>query len=38
MLSPNDEFASYELYEALLGLPADVGRIDRITGSYARQA
>ena len=24
--------------EAILGLPADVGRIDRITGSYARQA
>ena len=38
LLSPNDEFAGYELYEALLGLPADVGRIDRITGSYARQA
>jgi hypothetical protein len=38
LLSPNDEFAGYELYEALLGLPADVGRIDRITGSYGRQA
>ena len=38
LLSPNDEFAGYELYEAILGLPADVGRIDRITGSYARQA
>ena len=38
LLSPNDEFASYELYEALLGLPADVGRVDHITGSYARQA
>jgi hypothetical protein len=38
LLSPNDEFASYEMYEALLGLPADVGRIDRITGSYGRQA
>ena len=38
LLSPNDEFASYEMYEALLGLPADRGRIDRITGSYARQA
>jgi hypothetical protein len=38
LLSPNDEFASYEMYEALLGLPADVGRIDRIAGSYARQA
>lgn len=38
LLSPNDEFAGYEMYEALLGLPADVGRIDRITGSFARQA
>jgi hypothetical protein len=38
LLSPNDEFASYELYEAILGLPANVGRIDRITGSYGRQA
>jgi hypothetical protein len=38
LLSPNDEFASYELYQAILGLPADVGRIDRITGSFGRQA
>ena len=38
LLSPNDEFAGYEMYEAILGLPADVGRIDHITGSYARQA
>ncbi|HEY7319785.1 MAG TPA: DUF3604 domain-containing protein [Candidatus Binatia bacterium] len=38
LLSPNDEFASYELYEAILGLPANVGRIDHITGSYGRQA
>jgi len=38
LLSPNDEFASYELYQAILGLPADVGRIDRIHGSFARQA
>jgi hypothetical protein len=38
LLSPNDEFSDYELYEAILGLPADVGRIDHITGSYARQA
>ena len=38
LLSPNDEFASYEMFQALLGLPANVGRIDRITGSYARQA
>lgn len=38
LLSPNDEFASYELYQTILGLPADVGRIDRIHGSYARQA
>ena len=38
LLSPNDEFANYEIYQALLGLPADVGRIDHIHGSYARQA
>jgi len=38
LLSPNDEFAGYELYQAILGLPADVGRIDHITGSYGRQA
>ena len=38
LLSPNDEFASYELYQAILGLPADVGRIDHIAGSFARQA
>ena len=38
LLSPNDEFANYELYQAILGLPADVGRVDHITGSYGRQA
>jgi hypothetical protein len=38
LLSPTDEFAGYELYQAILGLPADVGRIDHITGSYGRQA
>ncbi len=38
LLSPNDEFANYELFQAILGLPADVGRIDRITGSFVRQA
>ncbi len=38
LLSPNDEFAGYELYQAILGLPADVGRVDHITGSYGRQA
>ena len=38
LLSPNDEFASYEIMEVLLGLPADVGRIDKIQGSYGRQA
>ncbi len=38
LLSPNDEFASYELFQTILGLPADVGRVDHITGSYARQA
>ena len=38
LLSPNDEFANYELFQAILGLPADVGRIDRIAGSFVRQA
>lgn len=38
LLSPNDEFASYELTSGLLGLPSDVGRIDKIQGSYGRQA
>src|SRR5262249_57687797 len=38
LLSPNDEFASYELYQATLGLPGDIGRIDHITGSFGRQA
>ena len=38
LLSPNDEFAGYELYQTVLGLPADVGRIDHITGSFGRQA
>ena len=38
LLSPNDEFANYELYQAILGLPANVGRVDHITGSYGRQA
>jgi Protein of unknown function (DUF3604) len=38
LLSPNDEFASYEIFSGLLGLPPDVGRIDHIHGSFARQA
>ena len=38
LLSPNDEFASYELFEALLGLGPTVGKIDSIQGSYGRQA
>ena len=38
LLSPTDEFASYEMYSGLLGLPVDSGRIAHITGSYARQA
>src|SRR6266436_5653443 len=38
LLSPNDEFASYELYSNLLGLPTDVGRVDHIHGSFGRQA
>jgi hypothetical protein len=36
LLSPNDEFASYEIFSLLLGNP--VGRIPHIIGSYARQA
>ena len=38
LLSPNDEFASYEIFTGLLGLPPDNGRIDHIQGSFARQA
>ena len=39
LLSPNDEFASYELSQGgLLGQPATGGRIDHIQGSFARQA
>ncbi len=39
MLSPNDEFASYELFAGgLLGQKPDGGRIDHIQGSFARQA
>jgi uncharacterized protein DUF3604 len=38
LLSPTDEFANYELFQAILGQPANVGRIDHITGSFARQA
>jgi Protein of unknown function (DUF3604) len=37
-LSPNDEFANYEIIQVLLGLPEASGRVDRIAGSYARQA
>jgi hypothetical protein len=38
LLSPNDEFANYEVLEALLGLGPTIGRIDSIQGSYGRQA
>ncbi len=38
LLSPTDEFASYEIFSGLLGLPPDSGRIDHIQGSFARQA
>jgi Protein of unknown function (DUF3604) len=38
LLSPNDEFASFALWSVLLGLPLDSGRVDKIVGSYARQA
>jgi hypothetical protein len=36
LLSPNDEFANFELMSTLLGAPP--GRIPHIVGSYARQA
>src|SRR5262249_36116622 len=36
LLSPNDEFASFEIMSILLGNPP--GRVPRIVGSYARQA
>ena len=35
LLSPNDEFASYELFTGLLGAPPTVGRVDHIQGSFA---
>ncbi len=38
LLSPNDEFANYELMSFLIGLPEDSGRVPGIVGSYARQA
>ncbi|HET9832591.1 MAG TPA: DUF3604 domain-containing protein [Vicinamibacterales bacterium] len=38
LLSPNDEFAGYEIYSAILGLGVDVGRVDHVAGSFARQA
>jgi hypothetical protein len=36
VLSPNDEFASFEIMSVLLGSPP--GRVPHIVGSYARQA
>ena len=38
LLSPNDEFANYEIMSFLIGLPSDSGRFPHIVGSYARQA
>ena len=38
LLSPTDEFSSYEIFSGMLGLPPDNGRIDRVHGSFARQA
>jgi Protein of unknown function (DUF3604) len=38
LLSPNDEFANYEILSFLIGQPDDNGRIPHIVGSYARQA
>ena len=36
LLSPNDEFARYEMFPVLLGNPE--GRVPHVVGSYARQA
>jgi hypothetical protein len=38
LLSPNDEFANYEIMSFMLGLPDDSGQVPHIVGSYARQA
>jgi len=38
LLSPTDEYSSYEIFSGLLGLPPDNGRIDHIHGSFAGQA
>jgi hypothetical protein len=38
LLSPNDEFANYQLFTGLLGAPPTVGRVDHIQGSFGRQA
>ncbi len=38
LLSPNDEFASYEIASGLLGAKPNDGRVDKIAGSYGRQA
>jgi hypothetical protein len=38
LLSPNDEFANYEIMSFLIGLPENSGRVPSIVGSYARQA
>src|SRR5271166_5098899 len=38
LLSPTNEFASYELSSGLLGFAAYVGRITHLKGSYGRQA
>jgi Protein of unknown function (DUF3604) len=38
LLSPNDEFANYEILSFLIGLPVESGRVPHIVGSYARQA
>src|SRR4030095_12502176 len=38
LLVTHDEVAGYEMFQALLGLAGNVGRVDHITGSFARQA
>ncbi len=38
LFSPNDEFANFEINSYLLGLAAGSGRINKLVGSYTRQA
>lgn len=38
LLSPNDEFANYAIMSVLLGLSDESGRVNKLVGSYTRQA